>query len=981
VERKLATVVFVDLVGSTELTTSVDPEVVRRRMTRFFDQVSQCIVAHGGVVEKFAGDAVMAAFGIPQAHEDDAERAVRAAISIQEAICDLGVQVRIGVESGEVVAEDAESTFATGEAVNIAARLQQAASPGEILLGPGTHRLTRELISCEELEPLEIRGVARPVPVWRLESTEEEAGYRALQLAPRFVGREPELELLENTFNRAVRDKRAHLVTIYGEPGVGKSRLAREFVSGLERTTVLLGRCLPYGEGITYWPLAEMVKGAAGIRDDEPAEEALQKLRECCGEEAVAELLGLAFGVLDAVSGERSAQEIAWAAHELVTELADPQPLVLGFEDIHWAEDPLLDLIEHLAERVRGVPVLVLCLARLELFDHRPEWGGGRIRSTAIELEPLPLAESEELVDELVEQRGLTTLQRATLLEKSEGNPLFLEETVRMLAEQDGGDADGRIPDTVQALIAARIDRLPRRTKAVVQRASVVGRIFWEGALAALSPEAEEAVEALEELELRDFVTREERSTLSGERAYRFKHILIRDVAYAGLSKGARAELHRRFAGWLQERGAEELVEIRAYHLDHAAQLLAELDGAAPPELVSEAAAALTTAGKRALAREANRSGRKLLLRAVELEPTLERRYQAARAAKQLTDMPAVSIEMEAVREAAEQAGDTRLEGRALTALAEVALWRDADVPRARELGNRALEALPADDDVGRFDALAVLSASGWWEGDLEIVRRYTESSLETARRLGRKDLESGALVELASVHHARLDDGPVPDLLAEAIELAEESGSFTARAWVARTKAKYAALEGRLDEAEELYEQAESLFMEAGATASAARVLNSLALVRWQKGDLTGAEQLLRKAIGMLKPIQDRGTVVESQRSLAQVLLELGRVEEAERYALEARQTGGARDMASRATTRLALGLVRAAQGRDEEAERLMREAIDIIAETDFRRHDIEQLTAFANFLRERGRDDEAAVYEARLAGLEPSRDSAPIG
>jgi ATP/maltotriose-dependent transcriptional regulator MalT len=326
---------------------------------------------------------------------------------------------------------------------------------------------------------------------------------------------------------------------------------------------------------------------------------------------------------------------------------------------------------------------------------------------------------------------------------------------------------------------------------------------------------------------------------------------------------------------------------------------------------------------------------------------------------------------METVRTEAEKSGNRRLQGRALTALAEVALWRDADPPRARALGNEALEVLPSDDDTGRFDALAVLSASGWWEGDLDSVKRYTEASLETARRLGRKDLESSALVELASVSYAQLDDEPAEEHLAQAIELAEESGSFLARGWVARTKGQAAFARNDLDEAEELFEQARGFLTEAGVTLSAARVLNWLAIVRWRKGDLEGAERLLREAIGMLTPLQDRGTVVESKRHLAQVLLERGKTDEAERYALEARQTVGARDMSSRATTRLALGLVRAAQGRDEEAESLLREALDILAETGLRRHETEHLTALATFLRERGRDREAAVYEDRLAEL----------
>jgi ATP/maltotriose-dependent transcriptional regulator MalT len=328
---------------------------------------------------------------------------------------------------------------------------------------------------------------------------------------------------------------------------------------------------------------------------------------------------------------------------------------------------------------------------------------------------------------------------------------------------------------------------------------------------------------------------------------------------------------------------------------------------------------------------------------------------------------------METVRQLAEEAGDRRLEGRALTALAAVALESHADVPRARELGNRALELLPDDDEIGRFQALGVLSRLGWWEGDLASVERHAEAALEIACRLGRKDWESAATVELADVHYARLDDERAEQLLARALELSEESGSFVARAWVARIKGEFHVNRGELDEAEEAFAQAHELFAEAGATTTAARALNWLALVHWRKGDLAGAEKLLREAIGMLKPLQDRGTLVETQRTLAQVLLGQGKVAEAERYALESRETVGPRDMTSRATTRLALGLVRAAQGRDEEAEGLLREALEILGETDYRRKEIEHMRALAEFLRSRGREPEAADYEARLAELVP--------
>src|SRR5262245_27680357 len=310
-ERKLATVLFVDLVSSTAQLSGADPEVVRRRVTRFFDQVSQCIVTYGGTVEKFAGDAVMAAFGVPLAHEDDAERAVRAGLATLERVRELQLEARIGIESGEVVAEDGDSTFATGEAVNLAARLQQHAATNEILVGPGTAALLRDRVELEPLNPIELRGWQNPILAHRVLCAVE-LGEPVRGLSAPLVGRESELELLENTFVRTARDRRAALLTVYGEAGVGKSRLAREFLDGLEGATILSGRCLPYGEGVTYWPLAEMVKASAGISDDDPLDEAFRKLKETCEDEAVADLLGLAVGVLSALEGERSQQEIQW---------------------------------------------------------------------------------------------------------------------------------------------------------------------------------------------------------------------------------------------------------------------------------------------------------------------------------------------------------------------------------------------------------------------------------------------------------------------------------------------------------------------------------------------------------------------------------------------------------------------------------------------------------------------------------------------
>jgi class 3 adenylate cyclase/ATP/maltotriose-dependent transcriptional regulator MalT len=982
VERKLATVLFVDLVDSTALVAGADPEVARRRVTQFFEGVSHSVTTHGGIVEKFAGDAVLAAFGIPQAHEDDAERAVRAALSMLDSIHELGLDARVGVESGEVVVDDRDSTFATGEAVTLAARLQQAAGAGEVLIGPHAYRLTSGRVKAEDVGPLDVKGFGERIWTWRVEGVLDGVPVRAGIAAP-LIGREAELELLENTYERAVRNRRAHLFTIYGDPGVGKSRLAREFIEGLEGATVLSGRALPYGESVTYWALAEMVKSAAGITDDDPLDIAVEKLRESCENEAIADLLGLASGVLEAVKGERSQQEIAWAAREWVERMAHDLPLVLVFEDIHWAEDALLDLIEHLAEWVRDAPLLIVGLARAELLDVRPGWGGGRVRATAIELEPLGREESEQLVEVLASNGTIDADALEALLDKTEGNPLFVEETVRMLDECEGrplSEFAERIPDTLQALIAARIDRLPPEEKTVLQRASVIGRTFWGGAIKELATEVDELEAVLDTLLLREFVVPELRSSISGETAYRFKHVLIREVAYSGLSKSARADLHERFAHWLRQRAGEELLEIRAYHLEQAAALLGELDGGPPPELAHEAAEALETAGRRSLAREANRSARKQLLRALELEPTLERRYQAARAAWRLGDMPVVSKEMERVRTEAAEEGDRWCEARALAALAEVALNRDADVDEASRLAALALDVADPNDYEPRFDALHVLNTGAWWRGRLTDSERYARDQLALAQEAGRQDLEARAAVDLAGVYTARKDYDLAAPLFARALELAEESGSIVARADALASAGNFAIYREDYDEAQRQLEAARALYEEAGVASLLGRVLYRLAVVAWHQDDLDRAERLSRDSIRTLTPLGDRGTLCESQRRLAEVLLAKGKLDEAERYAEEALETVGQQDMSSRSTTRGTLARVRVAQGRFDDAEKLLREAVDIIDETEYCAFGSETFETLAQLLRERGREEEAEVFERRVGDPSVASSAARI-
>jgi class 3 adenylate cyclase/tetratricopeptide (TPR) repeat protein len=928
-ERKVATVLFADLVDSTGLVTNMDPEVVRQRVNRYFEVVAGRIEAHGGMVEKFAGDAVMAAFGVPLAHEDDAERALRAALEIVPRVEELELSVRIGVESGEIVIEDGDSTFATGEAVNLAARLQQAARPGEILLGPAARRLAASTIEADDAGAIDVKGRAEPLWTWRALRVARDSGRLA---ATPFVGREAELELLENSVSRASRDRRAQLVTIFGEPGMGKTRLITEFTAGLERVTTLSGRTLPYGEGVTYWPIASMIKASAGITDDDPANDAFEKLRLSCESEAVADLLAVALGVLGAAEGERTPEQLNWAALRWAEQLADAQPLVLVFEDVHWAEEPLLDLIEHLVRSLQTSPVLVVALARPELLDCRPSWGGGIRSASAIDLAPLGGSESQELAEALLSEGEVPAAQRALVLERAEGNPLFLEEIAHAL--RDGRGLRG-IPDTLQALIAARIDGLASDEKQLLQSGALIGRVFWRGALESLEPDLAVA-ELLEGLLARELLVAEDRSTISGDLAFRFKHGLIRDVAYAGMSKARRAQEHQAFAAWVGRRARDELAEIRAHHLDRAAYLLAELQGAVPEELAHSAAEALEEAGRRALRRGALAVARRTLLRAVELEPSAERRYFAAHAAWRLADVPTVRDEAEEVLAEARAAGLPDIEGRALVLLADLALHADGDVARAHDLADEALAALPEDALTGLYDAHALITTIYWWLGNGEGATRHAEAMLDLAQRAGRPELESLAQTQLSAIAGVCGDVDRAVALLEQAEALAETSGSREAMGYALAVHGRrFEEAQGELDDAEDYLRRALDIFDEIGAAGRHGWTLSNLAFVYRQRGELAEAEKTFREAVSRLRRTHEQGFLVEAERGLAEVLVERGKVDEADRLVAEAERRVGRGDVWTRASLLHARGLVLVAQGRAVEGEEAFRAALEIIEPT----------------------------------------------
>ncbi|MGZ5289750.1 MAG: ATP-binding protein, partial [Actinomycetota bacterium] len=597
--RKTVTVVFCDVTGSTELGERLDPESLRDVQTRYFDAMRDAIERHGGTVEKYIGDAVMAVFGIPQLHEDDALRATRAAVDMREGLTVLNkeferdrgvtIAVRIGVNTGEVVAGDPTSgqALVTGDAVNVAPRLEEHAAPGEILLGEATHRLVREAVDAEQVEPVVLKGKVREVPAWRLLGMHDVASSMHRHSGSPMVGRERQLAQLRQAYEAAIEDGGCQLFTLLGSAGVGKSRLVEELISGLgDRATVLMGRCLPYGEGITYYPVLEAIKQAAGLADFDLPD--VVEARVCAileGDEhqaTVCRHVSQLMGVAEATAGE----ETFWAIRRFFEASARERPLVLIFDDVHWGEPTFLDLVEHIADWSRGSPILLLCMARSDLLEVRPAWAGGKSNAATVSLEPLTEEHAWALVTNLLGVTDLPTELAEAIVEKSEGNPLFVEETLAMLID-DGlvvregdrsrltGDLSAvMVPPSIQALLAARLDRLSPQERAVLEAAAVVGKDFFAGAVRSLVPEdARQRVPSDLMALVRKELIRAERTTLPGEDAFRFRHLLIRDSAYGSIAKSQRAELHERVADWLEQVAGEAVIEqeeIVGYHLEQA---------------------------------------------------------------------------------------------------------------------------------------------------------------------------------------------------------------------------------------------------------------------------------------------------------------------------------------------------------------------------------------------------------------------------
>ncbi len=970
VSRRTVTVLFADVADSTPLGERLDPESLRQVMSRYFDGMCGVLEGHGGTVEKFIGDAVMAVFGIPELHEDDALRAVRAATELRGALArlndelerEVGVRIgiRVGVNTGEVVAGDGigGQRLVTGDPVNVAKRLEEAARTGEILLGETTRKLVENAAILEPRDELTVKGKAEPIVAWNVLGVIEGAPAYARRLDAPLVGRGEELRTLRDAFDDAVTDRCCHLVTIVGPAGIGKSRLAAELCRSLRgEARVLSGRCLPYGDGITFWPLVQIV-GVLG--SDEGVRDILADAEDA---DVVAERV---LGAVGPTPSAAAGGEMFWAVRRLFEELAREQPLVILIEDIHWAEPTLLDLLEYLAGWTNDAPVLLLCLTRADLIDERPVWLTSKT-GTSLMLGPLTAAESQALLEEIAHEWPLDAAARARIAEAAEGNPLYVEQMAAMLAEGEPADA---IPPSIQALLAARLDRLPIEERAVLERAAVAGKEFGRGALVQLSPEEERAdLDArLLNLARKDLLA----ARPGREDAYRFRHALIRDAAYAGIPKELRAQLHKRFANWAARTNAGragELDEIVGYHLEQAYRYREQLGPVDDPArgVAERAGELLGGAGHRAFARGDMPAAVNLLARAASLLPDehptrLETLPELGSALMKTGDFGRVDeVLSEALARAAE-AGDKRLE---LRTLIEREFFRTFTSPgnSPAELIRVAEHAIPLLEELGDHLGLA----KAWWlrsEADV-IAGRWgaraeaLERALEHARRVPDAREESTVVALLAQA----LEYGPtpVPEAIRRCEEIRDAAPDDASVAAIASTLGALHAMEGDFDEARELCEQARALWEQVGRRYLRMGGSLAAASVELLAGDPEAAVRELRWAYDELERMGERGMRSTVAAFLAQALVAQGRYQEAEEFTQISEETGAEADVVTQAIWRSTRAHALAHRGNVDLAEQLAREAIELAAGTDFLDLQAEALLGLAEVLRAAGRAESA--------------------
>jgi class 3 adenylate cyclase/tetratricopeptide (TPR) repeat protein len=903
-ERKFATALFADIVGSTALAEREDPEIVQSLVGRAFDRLSAEIERYGGLIEKFVGDAVLAVFGVPSAHEDDPERAVRAGLEMQAVLSELNrsfaaegrpeLEMRIGVEAGEVLVDleragGARDRMLTGDAVNTAARLQSAAEPGHVVVGPAVYASTKEVIDYRDLEPLDLKGKAGPVPAWdALRVRARRRGERPpLGLEARLVGRDEELAVLKQTLQRVESEGRPALVTVLGNAGVGKSRLAWEFAKYVEGLPQFLywrrGRSLAYGN-VSYSALAEAVKSQCEVLEDDPPEVVAAKV-----DRTVQEL----FGDLDvaphvrALVGGRSEQRLtreelfdAW--RRFLERMAARYPLVLALEDLHWADAGLLDFVDHLADWATG-PILILTLARPELLETRPGWGGGKRNYAAIYLEPLTEPECEAMVEDLLSSDLPPSVKRL-VAERSEGNPLYAEEIVRMLIDRGVLRAteaarwelaqpidEVEVPRSIQALIAARLDTLPAEEKALVQDAAVAGRIFWLGAVAALANGGAAGVrDAIGRLRVKEIVTPREPPVFSGELEFAFRHVLIRDVAYESLPKLLRASKHVAVARWAEERTGDragELAEVVGAHYLRAIEYRDELGEPADRELEAAAGRWATEAGERAWDLWQQEAAHRWFADGLRLG---ERAGDDPERLARLAEAAAVTSE-------------------GLTPIDEtVGAYRDA---LAR------YEALGRDRDVGRMRAAiayALLTVAR-----LEEAQSWVEHGIATLEPYGESAELARALESLGNTRRRRGDVAGAEPALRRAVEMAAHAEALVVQGHAAVSLGIVLLHQvGRSPEGMELLEEGWEIANRAGDLDLLLRIHNAMpsALMDYAP-DYERGWRILMDGIELSRRSGRRDHEAWMWSNVSNYAFDLGRIDEIERGAAMATEIGRAHD------------------------------------------------------------------------------------
>jgi len=972
-ERKLVTVLFADIVGSTRLGQELDAEVVRESLARTFDAARTVLEAHGGTVEKFIGDAVMAVFGVPTAHDDDADRAVRAAFALRDRVAALAkdgipFEVRIGVNTGEAVAGTGGGAqfLVTGPVVNLGARLEQAAGTGEILVGPLTHRITSRGIRYDPPREIEAKGIGR-VAAFAARSLvsavpEQHRGIEGLH-AP-LIGRDRELRMLNEAFGRVGAEGTPSLVTVFGAAGAGKSRLLGEFTGTLDPAQLRIGRCLPYGEGITFYPIQQILRADAGIGLTTPRAEAVAALRTAVARftglddaASVAQRLEVVLGLSEApealpdVPPEDLMEELRWGVRRYLERRATA-PLVLVFEDVHWAEQALIELIEHLAEWARA-PLLLICLARPDFREIRPAFGLSAPNATAITLSPLGSDDTRVLIRELLAVDALSEEVRADVVTRAEGNPLYIEEFLRTLIETGHiAHREGKwvatgelrpveVPPTLHGLITARLDRVAPEVKQLLHAASIVGRLFSTSALGAIAGTAP-SLELLREAARRDLIVEADERAPGEGRVHRFRHALFREVAYGTIPKAERLRMHDNYGRWLEttlgER-AEEFQEIVGYHAEQAYRYATELGRGTVPELGHRALALLVAAADRAKARDDPHAAWKLFERAAEIADAIGAERSVRAHARGFALLGALGYTP------ADDASDRALDNSIALAraagpsavLVELLAWkamdvfnRKADVDAAKLIANELPDIARATGDMDLLAiALGTCGLLAYWWTDREAEEQFLLAAVAAGRQ--GKSVRSARLPLLLLAQRAQRYSGD----FASAAEYERQVGellvgtSLMAKMRVARTQGQSAFSRGDFATAIVQAERALTAAREIGAPVAIAFDEWILGEALLMHDDVVSARDTLEHAAEIMKDLHARGQIPAVSALSARARLRLGDYDAARAHLADAIAALMPLDIECHQSTRIAEAELAVMDGDPVSAERILRDEL----------------------------------------------------